>query len=581
MFRSTISLFVIFFLFNGCSHNQKEFETRGVRLVPMLKGKKRSQYEDYSKDYMIATQGEHSTKAGSKMFKLGGNVVDAAAAISFAISVERPQSTGLGGGGFLLIHLKGMKKPIAFDFREKAPLNSHEKIFLDEEGNEIKGKSLNGIFAVGVPGLVAGIVEIHRRYGKLPLSTVVSPAIELAEKGFRVYPHLAKALKAKKNVLKKFPSTREIFFKGKRVLRSGELLRQPDLGHTLREIGQKGKQVFYRGWIAKNIVRTSKRYGGLLTLRDFKKYNLKERAPIEGSYKDLTVYSMPPPSSGGIHVIQILNILEKDNIGQYGAHAPESVHLTASAMQAAFADRAKYLGDSDFVTVPMEGLTSKKYARNLRSSIPNSSALRKKDRSHGNPFGYESSETTHFSIMDKAGNSISSTQTINGWFGSGLIAEGTGIMLNNEMDDFATKIGAKNLFGAIGGENNLVHPEKRPLSSMSPTIVFRGKRPVFSVGAPGGTRILTCVAQTLLNYFEHKLPLYQSVAAVRYHHQWFPDELKVDEFGLPDDTMRSLKGMGHNVIRKNVGCFIQAVAWEGEVLHGVSDPRGEGMSYGP
>lgn len=551
-----------------------------VRTVPLMKGKERSTYESHGREYMISSQGGGSTTAGVKMFEQGGNIVDAATAVTFAISVERPQSTGIGGGGFLLFYQPGMKEPIAFDFREKAPLKAHSKMYLDKNGNEIPRMSLDGIFAVGVPGLVAGTLDLHKKYGKLPLDKVLAPAIELADKGFKVYPELSRALKARADVLARFPGSKKIFFVGDRVMKTGDHLYQKDLAKTLRSIAKEGKKVFYRGWIAKAIVKESWRLGGLLSLADFKKYNVKKRKPVSGTYKGKKVYSMTPPSSGGIHVLQILNTVENEDLNHYGVHHPYTVHMTSAAMQQAFADRARYLGDMDFVKVPMKQLTSKAYAEKIRKNIPKEKARKKEEVKPGKFDGKESDHTTHFSIMTADGGAIVSTQTINGWFGSGVVAPGTGIVLNNEMDDFSTKVGAVNLFGAIGGQNNLVQPEKRPLSSMSPTLVFDEGRPVFAVGTPSGTRILTCVAQTILNYFEHKLPLYESVAAVRYHHQWYPDEIRTDHKGLPIQTRTLLKEMGYKINRKDLGCRIQAIAWERNELHGVSDPRGEGMSLG-
>ena len=289
---------------------------------------------------------------------------------------------------------------------------------------------------------------------------------------------------------------------------------------------------------------------------------------------------MPPPSSGGVHIIQILNILEPFLLTKEGPLNSKNIHRTASAMQLAFADRAKYLGDIDFVKVPIEGLVSKKYARELRDKIKPNKAKRKNHVSFGNPFPYESDETTHFTIMDGKGNVISSTQTINGWFGSGIVTEKSGIVLNNEMDDFSTKIGAKNLFGAVGGEKNLVEPGKRPLSSMSPTIIFKNNKPIFSLGTPSGTRILTCVAQVILNFLEYKQPLFEAVSSLRYHHQWYPDEIRVEEPGFSKKIKSDLEKMGYKINLKNLGCRIQAISLKGNLLHGVSDPRGEGHAIG-
>lgn len=559
-------------LLNSCSL----FKTTHV-LAPLAEGEVKEEHEAFGKKYMISTQGRFSTQAGRKMFEQGGNAVDAAVAISFSISVERPQSTGIGGGGFMLIKTPEMKKPISLDFREKAPLKAHSKMYLDSKGNVIKRKSLDGIFAVGTPGLVAGVLEAHRRFGKLPLAKILEPSIKLAEEGFEVYPELDRALKAREKVLASFPASKKIFFKNNKVLQKGDRLIQKDLGKTLRAIAQKGHKGFYRGWVAKNLVATSKKYGGLIQHRDLRKYDVKERLPVEGTYKDYRIFSMAPPSSGGTHVIQILNTVEGDDLGKYGPHHDKTIHLVSSAMQQAFADRARYLGDSDFVKVPIKQLTSKEYARKVRSSIGEKA---KKLKSVKAGVFKEHDETTHFSVTDIDGNVVVSTQTINGWFGSGLVAEGTGIVLNNEMDDFATKVGASNLFGAIGGQNNLVAPMKRPLSSMSPTIVMKNNKPYLALGTPSGTRILTCVTSVILNYLEHALPLYDSVAAVRYHQQWSPDYIRFDEPGVPSQTVKKLNSRGHEVKFKNLGCKIQAISYEGDSLHGVSDPRGQGMSYG-
>jgi len=550
----------------------------GLRKASLIPGAKRSSYEAFGKKYMVSSQGKYATQAGLDIFELGGNVIDAAAAISFVLSVERPQSTGLGGGGFMLYFGAHSDKPMAIDFREKAPLKAHKNMYLDSAGNVIEKKSLDGIFAAGVPGLVAGIVETHEKYGKLPLKTILRPAIKLAEDGFKIYPELAKALGRRASVLVNYPASKKIFFEKGQVLKEGDHLIQKDLAKTLRSIAANGRNGFYAGWVANAIVKESLRLKGLISHRDLRKYNVKQRTPVVGKYKKYEIYSMAPPSSGGVHILQILNILENDQLGKLGPQHPQSIHLTASAMQAAFADRAKYLGDADFVKVPVAGLISKKYAKEIRSKFSLSKA--RKNVIAENPFPYESSETTHFTVMDSAGEVVSSTQTINGYFGSGVVVPGTGIVLNNEMDDFANKVGAKNLFGAIGGDKNLVHAEKRPLSSMSPTIVFRDKTPILALGTPSGTRILTCVAQTILNYIEYNLPLYDSVAAIRYHQQWSPDEIRIDEKGFSSDVEDQLTKMGHSLRHKNLGCRIQAIAKENNSLHGVSDPRGQGLSKG-
>jgi len=553
-------------------------------LAPLLPGHKREQHESYSKKIMIATQGEASTRAGLLMIEKGGNAVDAAVAVSFAISVERPQSTGLGGGGFMLIKMAGDTQPVAIDFREMAPARAHKKMYLDKNGEEIQRLSLDGVLAGGTPGLVAGLIEAHQKYGRLPLSFVIQPAIDLALKGFEVYPHLEKSIKWRSEVIKKYPASKKIFFKTDGTpLKGGDILIQKDLAKTLKLIQSDGRKGFYEGKTADLFEQGMRPYGGLISKKDLKSYEVKWREPISTTYRDYKLFSMPPPSSGGVHIAQILKILEPFNLSQYSVQSPEVVHLTSEAMKLAFIDRARYLGDSDFVKVPVKGLISTKYLDQLRKNISLKKTFELSLEDSANyidAFPYESDQTTHFSIMDGEGNMVSSTQTINGLMGSAFVIPGTGIVLNNEMDDFATKIGASNLFGAVGGANNLVEAKKRPLSSMSPTLVLKENKPVLVVGTPSGTRILTCVAQVLLNYLEHKLPLYESVALTRFHHQWKPEYIRYDSSGLPIDTLKGLQAKGQSIEQKDLGCKVQAVSFEKGKLHGVSDPRGEGLARG-
>ncbi|WP_372655383.1 gamma-glutamyltransferase [Halobacteriovorax sp.] len=566
-----------------------------IHYVKLAEGQKKEDHEKVTKKINIVTQGSFATKAAYKVFKKGGNIIDAATTASFVLAVERPQSTGLGGGGFALFHDVKRNKdfPLTVDFREKAPLNAHEKMFLDEKGEVISRMSIDGIFSAGVPGMVAGMIELHQKHGKLPLSVVLEDAISLARNGFKIYPELAYAISRRENIIKRYKATCEIFCDKKgEVLKEGDLLVQKDLSKTLEIISKKGRDGFYKGKIAKSLVKEHRRLNGLMTQKDLDKYNVKYRSPIRGDYNGYEVFSMSPPSSGGVHIIQILNILRNDKLSTYGVQHSKTVHLRASAMQAAFSDRAKYLGDTDFIDVPVMGLTSKQYADDIRFSIPENKALNSLWSNMNDPFKfdakndselvhkYESPETTHFTIADGEGNVFVSTQTLNGYLGSGVVVPGTGILLNNEMDDFATKPGAKNLFGAVGGEKNLVQPEKRPLSSMSPTIVTKDGKAVLGLGSPSGTRILTCVVQTVMNYLDHKMPLYESIAATRVHHQWKPNVLYVEESGLPARTIKELKRMEHEIEFKKLGCRVQAISMEDGKLHGVSDPRGRGLVLG-
>lgn len=551
----------------------------GLQKVGLLTGHTRSQHEAFEKNIMITTQGVETTKAGLRMIELGGNAFDAAAAISFAISVERPHSTGIGGGGFMVVDGPLITSPEAIDFREKAPLKGHSKMFLEKDGSPSKDKSIDGVLASGVPGLVKGVYEMHKKYGALPWNKVVQPAIDLARNGFKVYPNLAKALKYRKDVLSRFPASVKIFFSDGEPLAEGDLLIQEDLAKTLEAIRDNGPDGFYKGWVARSITKEFKKRGGLITQKDLDLYNVKWRKPVEGKYKDYKIYSMPPPSSGGTHVIQILNTLEPFNLKSSGVQSAKTIHRTATAMQLAFVDRARYMGDSDFIKVPIKGLTSKSYSKTLTSKI-NNKALKIKEDDLLDAFKYESDETTHFTIADGKGNIVSSTQTINYWMGSGHVVPGTGIVMNDEMDDFSIKEGASNFFGAVGGKNNLVEPEKRPLSSMSPTIVKKDGKTILALGTPSGTRILTCVAQVMLNYLEHELSLWDAVSATRIHHQWSPDSIRIGNPGFELNTESKLLSMGHKLEKKNLGCKIQAISIERGKLHGVSDPRGEGLAKG-
>lgn len=557
---------------------------KNLRQADLIKGQNRNTYEAHGKKYMISTQGTSTTKAAQSAFDEGGNIYDAAVAASFAISVERPHSTGLGGGGFMVLNHAKTKNYEAYDFREMAPRMANSKMFLDKKGKQIVEKSLTGPYASGTPGLVAGVLAVHKKYGILPLAKVMQPAIDLARNGFKIYPGLARALKAKAKKLCKYPASKKIFLKkdcSPKLL--GEHLYQKDLANTLDIIAKKNWGGFYEGKIARKIIASQKKYGGLMRLSDLRNYKVKLRKPIVGTYKGYKIVSMPPPSSGGTHVVQILNILEGYDLKGMGAQSAKAIHLTSSAMQIAFADRAEYMGDSDFKTVPTDKLIAKSYASALRGKINESKALNSKD--FPIPFkelAFESDHTTHFTIIDGEGNVVTSTQTINGWFGSSMVAAGTGIVMNNEMDDFASHIGGINLFGAVGGKNNLVEPRKRPLSSMSPTIVFdKDDNPILALGTPSGTRILTCVMQTVLNVLEHKMPLWEAVSSTRYHHQWNPEEIRIGKPGFDPEVEKELTAMGHKINHKSLGCSIQAIARDKDGnLNGVSDPRGEGMSFG-
>jgi gamma-glutamyltranspeptidase/glutathione hydrolase len=572
---------LLLFVFAACA--AKPITPPGPPALPLATNIiRRPLTEAFSKNFMISTDGEAASKAGARMLAQGGNAVDAAVASSFTISVERPHSTGLGGGGFLLLHLAKGKKTLAFDFRERAPLSAHKDMYLNENRDPVPKLSQDTALAAGVPGLVAGLVEVHRRFGKLPLAKVLEPAIELAENGFPVYPAMSIAFEDRKAVIAQYPATAAIFLKADgSTYKVGETLVQKDLAKTLREIARHGARGFYKGWVANAIVKTVGEHKGLITQQDLDIYKVKQHAPVTGTFQGHEIASMTLPSSGGAHVIQILNIIENDPLAQWGAGSAQSVHLFSSAMQRAFADRAEYLGDPEFVDVPIKGIISKKYAASLRAQIPEANAKPSTEIPPGRPMDFqEPDHTTHLNVMDKFGNTVATTQTINGWMGSGLVAEGTGVLMNNEMDDFAIKPGVANLFGALGGDKNAIAPKKTPLSSMSPTILFKDGKPVMALGSPSGTRIITCVAQVIANRVTHGMPLYEAVSTIRYHHQWAPDEIRVDSPGFPAPLKKDLEGRGYKIKELDLGCRIAAIEAKDGMLHGVADPRGEGIALG-
>lgn len=572
-------LFALLFVFPFLSASCQTISSRQEVIHTAHERADRASAEAVGTQFVISTQGRYATKAAEEMFTLGGNIIDAAVAASFVVSVERPQSTGLGGGGFMLYHEAKSGKTYTIDFRERAPRGATKNMYIGKDGVADTHLSQNGILAAAVPGLVAGLLDIHKKFGTLPLEKILQPAIHLAENGFPIYGEFRHALEARAEELRKDPAAKAIFLDPQgQVPPEGSLLLQKDLAKTLRLVAKKGKEGFYKGSVANSIVRFSKEHKGLLTHKDLTSYEVKWREPLLGQFHDYQVYSMPPPSSGGVHVIQFLNFLEKDHLSREGFLSKNAIHLAASALQSSFADRATYLGDPDFVSVPVQGLISPKYIESRRNEISLQRARKASEVKAGNPLPYESTETTHLSLMDAEGNAVSTTQTINGWMGAAVVAPGTGVVLNNEMDDFSAQEGSANLFGAIGGKANAIAPKKTPLSSMSPTILLKGGKPVMAVGAPGGTRIISCVAQTILNYVEFKTSLYESIAAVRYHHQWQPDVLYIDPPGPKPEVVRELESLGYEVRIEPVPCNVMAVTREGQMLHGVADPRDIGTS---
>jgi gamma-glutamyltranspeptidase/glutathione hydrolase len=511
----------------------------------------------------------------------GGNAVDAAVTVGFALAVTLPQAGNLGGGGFMLVHDAASGDTVAIDYREKAGGNAVRDMFLDDNGEADPEKSRYSGLAVGVPGTVAGLALALERYGTISLAQALAPAIELAERGITVSEDLAASLEGVGDRLRKWPSSAKIFFTvGGAPYQPGETLVQRDLALSLRLIAEQGPAALYRGPIGQKIVAAVARGGGNLTIADLRSYEPVVRAPVRGEYRGYQILSMPPPSSGGVHVVQILNTLEGFPIGALGHNGAKTIHLMAEAMKFAYADRSEYLGDPDFVAVPVAALTSKTYAEHLRGLIDRSRARPAVEIKPGDLASFESPDTTHFSIVDAAGNAVANTYTLNFSYGTGLVAEGTGILLNNELDDFSAKPGVPNAYGLIGGDANAVEPNKRPLSSMSPTIVLREGEPFLVTGSPGGSRIITTVLQIIMNVIDHGMNIAEATYAPRIHHQWLPEELRIEE-GLSPDTIRLLEQMGHKVSVQDAMGSTQSIMVTGAGVFGSSDPRTrDGLTLG-
>ena len=527
-----------------------------------------------SKNGMVSSQEAYATQAGLEVLKEGGNAIDAAVTVGFTLAVTLPRAGNLGGGGFMLVHLAKEQQTLALDYREKAPLAATSDMFLDAVGEVEPEKSRYSYLSIGVPGTVAGLTMALEKYGTISLERALKPAIELAEQGFPVSEDLHDSLIQAQERMQASPASMAIFYKpGGIPYEVGEILVQKDLANSLRLIAREGSQAFYQGEIAEAIAADMTAQGGLITKADLVAYQPVIREPIRGTYRGYEVYSMPPPSSGGIHLVQMLNILEGFPIRELGHNTAQTIHLMAETMKLAYADRSKFLGDTDFVSVPIAGLISKNYASELRRRINVNQATNSQKIAPGNPNQLvESNDTTHYSVMDKYGNAVANTYTLNFSYGSHRTAAGTGILLNNEMDDFSAKPGVPNALGLIGGEFNGIEPEKRMLSSMTPTIVMQKGKPYLVTGSPGGGRIITTVLQILLNVIDHKMNIATATNAVRVHHQWLPDELRVEQ-GLNGDTIGLLRKKGHQISVQDAMGSTQSIMYVGNSFEGASDPR--------
>ncbi len=496
---------------------------------------------------MVVAQEAVAAQVGRDILEAGGNAVDAGAAVAFALAVTLPRAGNLGGGGFMIVHDAESGETKAIDYRETAPAAADRDMFLDASGEADSEKSRYTGLATGVPGTVAGMQMALEKYGTMTLAEVIAPAIRLASDGITVTADLADSLKALEDRLKKWPSSEPIFYKeGGAFYEPGDTLKQPDLAATLQKIADQGPDGFYKGETAQKIVDAVQGSGGRITMEDMANYKAILREPVRGSYRGYEIVSMPPPSSGGIHIIQILNTLEGYPIGWLGQNSAETIHLMAEAMKRAYADRSEYLGDPAYYDVPQAALISKDYAAKIREGISRSRATPSEEIKPADLAPYESDQTTHFSIVDKDGNAVSNTYTINFSYGSGMVADGTGVLMNNEMDDFSAKPGVMNAYGLVGGEANAVEPGKRPLSSMSPTIVMKDGEVFMVTGSPGGSRIITTVLQVIMNVIDHGDNIAEATLAPRIHHQWLPEVLRVEE-GLSPDTIAALEAKGHDV----------------------------------
>jgi gamma-glutamyltranspeptidase / glutathione hydrolase len=539
---------------------------------------------------MVVTAQHLASHVGVDVLKNGGNAVDAAVAVGYALAVVYPAAGNLGGGGFMTIQLADGRKTF-LDFREKAPLAATANMYLDKEGNVVPDLSTRGHLAVGVPGTVSGMELALKKYGTKPRNEVIAPAIKLAEDGFVLEQGDVELLEYATDVFKKdIKDSGAIFLNNGEPMQVGQKLVQKDLGKTLREISEKGADGFYKGWVADAIVTASQANKGIITQADLDKYKTRELAPIECDYRGYHVVSAPPPSSGGVVICEIMNILDGYPMKDLGYHSAQGMHYQIEAMRHAYVDRNSYLGDPDFVKNPIAHLLDKNYATKIRTAIdPQKAGVSRELKPGVAP--HEGSNTTHYSIVDKWGNAVSVTYTLNDWFGAGVMASKTGVILNDEMDDFTSKIGVPNMYGLVQGEANAIAPGKAPLSSMSPTIVTKDGKVVMVVGTPGGSRIITATLLTMLNVIDYGMNIQEAVDAPRFHQQWLPEETNLETFTTSPDTVKMLESWGHKFAGPQDANHVAAIlvgapSLEGKPVgknrfYGANDPRrNTGLSLG-
>jgi gamma-glutamyltranspeptidase/glutathione hydrolase len=546
----------------------------------------------HAKKGMVVSVHQEASKVGAEIMRQGGNAVDAAVATGFTLAVVHPAAGNIGGGGFMLLR-KANGELHFLDFREKAPKAASRDMYLDAQGNVVPKASLIGYKAIGVPGSVAGLVYAQQHWGKLPLRTVMQPAIRLAREGVRLTWEEAQSMHDPD--LAQFPDSKRIFQRNGTLYVPGEIFRQPELARTLERIAAGGNE-FYKGALARELAAEIKRGGGLVTAEDLAEYEVKERQPVKGNYRGYEIISAPPPSSGGVTMVEALNILEGYDLGKLGNRSADSIHLTTEAFRRAFFDRAELLGDPDFSQVPVAQLIDKKYAAGWRNSLDMMRASDSREIRRPSGFGdldrraalhtpyqgRESNNTTHYSVVDPQGNAVAVTTTLNDSFGSAVTAGKLGFLLNDEMDDFTSKPGVPNGYGLIQGEANAIAPGKRPLSAMAPTIVLKDGKLFMVLGSPGGPRIITTVANILMGVVDYGLDIQEAVNAPRFHHQWQPDEIDIERNGFSADTLRLLQARGHKIKQESYWSDGECIAVDpktGELL-GAPDGRNGGKAAG-
>ncbi|CAN5541306.1 gamma-glutamyltransferase [soil metagenome] len=538
-----------------------------------------------AKKAIVASQHELASKIGVEVMKRGGNAVDAAVAVGLALAVVYPEAGNLGGGGFMLIRFKNGETK-AIDYREMAPAAANRDVFVDDKGDLIRGEgsSTIGYRAAGVPGTPAGLDYAWRNFGskKLTWAQIVEPARKLAQDGYVLSYRLANLFKAYSNNLAKYEDSKKIFLNNGKYYEEGDILRQPELAQTLARIQRVGAKEFYTGKTAQLIAADMKMNNGLITLEDLKNYQPQERTPLRGNYRGYEIISMPPPSSGGIVLIQALNMLEKYDLRKMGWASSEKYHVLTEVLRRSFADRSVFMGDPDFAKVPTAQLIDKDYAAKRAETIDLNKASKSSEVKEGTITFNEGMDTTHFTVVDGDGNVVTNTYTINDLYGSAVTAKGTGVLLNDEMDDFAARPGKPNMFGLIQGENNSVQPRKRPLSSMTPAIVLRKDGSLwFALGARGGPRIITSVLQAIINVIDHDMNIQQAIDAPRIHHQWFPDEIISEPLGMSSDTQKALENLGHIFGKPSYIASMTAIMIDEKgVRLGAIDSRSDGEAIG-